>query len=209
MTRRAGVLGAVFCLLACAQGAQRPIDPVLAYEAQIARERTPTCVPAQTVGVAFDGNRRDLRQLLHESRTRPPSNPRDAQIFRSSLESAQRPYFEWRQPAAPGGQREGLPALLDPATGAQLSAAVQRIIATSANATAPEELGPIPAPLRPHGLPGCNAALTLTAPARAGETAFVETRYGCGDLCGNGMLYALRNDDSGWRLIAIAFTWVS
>jgi hypothetical protein len=55
---------------------------------------------------------------------------------------------------------------------------------------------------------GC-AALQLSAPGFAGDTAFVETAYACGTTCGNGNLYALERREGRWEVVAVADIWIS
>ena len=55
---------------------------------------------------------------------------------------------------------------------------------------------------------GC-APLQLSAPAFAGDAAFVETAYACGTTCGNGSLYALERREGRWVVVAVADTWIS
>ena len=67
----------------------------------------------------------------------------------------------------------------------------------------------VPAPLRLRdGARDCGP-LTLSAPAFAGETAFVETAYACGTTCGNGSLYALQRRDGRWEVVGVADIWIS
>jgi hypothetical protein len=55
---------------------------------------------------------------------------------------------------------------------------------------------------------GC-APLQLSAPAFAGDAAFVETAYACGTTCGNGSLYALQRREGRWSVVAVADVWIS
>jgi hypothetical protein len=55
---------------------------------------------------------------------------------------------------------------------------------------------------------GCSP-LQLSAPAFAGDAAFVETAYACGSTCGNGNLYALRRREGRWAVVAVADIWIS
>ena len=57
--------------------------------------------------------------------------------------------------------------------------------------------------------PATAAPLTLSAPAFAGDTAFVETAYACGTTCGNGSLYALQRRDGRWEVVGVADIWIS
>jgi len=111
-----------------------------------------------------------------------------------------RPQRRERRPDVP------LPAALAPDL-------AQRLDALRAEA-APAPLGEIdaalvPAPLRLRdGARDCGP-LTLSAPAFAGDTAFVETAYACGTTCGNGSLYALQRRDGRWQVAGVADIWIS
>jgi len=203
------VAGAMFLLASiqpAAAVAQGPLQPVLAYEATLPRGSSPTCVALTTRGTAFD----EARQQLRSMRDSRPGNASDETRRRQYLADHEHRVFEWRSPLPVGhGPDDVLPPPLDAAQAAQLSAAIWPLLAAETVVGGPSELGAIPAPLRPGLSPGCRASLTLTAPALAGDLAFVETSYVCGGLCGNGWLYAVRRDGAEWRLIAIAFTWIS
>ena len=67
----------------------------------------------------------------------------------------------------------------------------------------------VPAPLRLQGPSGDCAPLTLSAPAFAGDAAFVEFAYACGSVCGNGGLYALQRREGRWEVIGVGDIWIS
>lgn len=89
----------------------------------------------------------------------------------------------------------------------------QRLDALRAEA-APAALGEIdaalvPAPLRLRdGARDCGP-LTLSAPAFAGDTAFVEFAFACGTVCGNGGLYALQRREGRWEVVGVGDIWIS
>jgi len=67
----------------------------------------------------------------------------------------------------------------------------------------------VPVPLRLRdGSRDC-APITLSAPAFAGDAAFVETAYACGSTCGNGSLYALQRRDGRWDVVGVADIWIN
>jgi hypothetical protein len=66
----------------------------------------------------------------------------------------------------------------------------------------------VPAPLQLQDMRGDCAPLTLSAPAFAGDTAFVEFAFACGTVCGNGGLYALQRREGRWETIGIADIWI-
>jgi hypothetical protein len=203
----ATVVGAAPFLLASMQSstapAQGPLQPVLAYEAALPRGSPPVCVSLSPRGTALDEAREQIRSM----RATQPGNPRDASRRRQYLNDHEHRQYDWRLPRPLGGHQ--LPPPLDAAQGAMLSAAIQPLVSGGPVVVGQAELGPIPAPLRAGVSPGCGARLTLTAPVVSGNLAFVETSYDCGGLCGNGWLYALRHEHGQWRLLAIAFTWIS
>lgn len=111
-----------------------------------------------------------------------------------------RPQRRERRPEVP------LPAALAPDLAQRLDAL--RTEAAPA-ALAEVDAALVPAPLRLRdGARDC-APLTLSAPAFAGDTAFVETAYACGTTCGNGSLYALQRRDGRWEVVGVADIWIS
>jgi len=66
----------------------------------------------------------------------------------------------------------------------------------------------VPAPLSLQGPNDDCALITLSAPAFAGDAAFVEYAYACGTVCGNGGLYALQRRENRWELVGIADVWI-
>ena len=185
MARGVALLGAALCLLGCAQPssqpiAPRPIDAVLAYEAQVAHPGPAPCVAARTQGATFRS------------------------LFARGAE------YDWLLPLPPAGPRSVEPPPMDAALAAELSASIRRILADrSPVAAAPLALGPLPAPLLPHGQADCHGDLELAAPAVSGDLAFVDTLDICGENCAHGMLYALRREGDGWRVVAIAGTGIT
>ncbi|HTU11251.1 MAG TPA: hypothetical protein VMG08_10185 [Allosphingosinicella sp.] len=139
-------------------------------------------------------------------------------------------FFQWHVPEAPAtvrpppqfrpdGQRRRrerpppvvLPAPV-PADLAQrldaLRAEAARGGAAPAVAMVDEALVAPPMQLQDERDRGC-APLQLSAPAFAGDAAFVETAYACGTTCGNGSLYALQRREGRWAVVAVADTWIS
>ena len=66
----------------------------------------------------------------------------------------------------------------------------------------------VPVPLHLQGPNDDCALLTLSAPAFAGDAAFVEVAYQCGSVCGNGSLYALERREGRWEIVGVADTWI-
>jgi len=210
MTKAISSLGTALALFACASpaiGSDDLFAPVLAYEAGLPRERPPACLATRTEGAAFDRDRQNIRSL-REAR---PLNPRDAEIFRQHLAAADTRQFDWRLPV-PLGERwlEGV-ARVDPEQARELDAAARSAIAAELAQTPSLAIdrSTVPPGLQARGALRRCSRLTLTAPFVTGDIAFIETNYVCGGLCGNGWLYALRRQEGRWRLVAIAFTWIS
>jgi hypothetical protein len=144
---------------------------------------------------------------------------------------AVRIYFQWHVPDAPppvraapppepiaGGRRNRPRAAPPPPPPAPLATAeAERLnalrieAARAASLPALTEIDPaqIPPPLHVprRGDDDC-AMLTLSAPAFAGDAAFVEFAFACGTVCGNGGLYALRRREGRWELAGIADIWI-
>ena len=142
---------------------------------------------------------------------------------------AVRIYFQWHVPEAaaairpppqprPEGQRRhrerAAPVELPAAVPAGLAQQLDALRTQAAhNATEPgiaevdEALLTPPMRLQDMGS-GC-APLQLSAPAFAGDAAFVETAFACGTTCGNGSLYALQRREGRWQVVAVADIWIS
>lgn len=99
-----------------------------------------------------------------------------------------------------------LPAALAPELAQRLDA-----LRAEAAPAALEEIDAtlVPAPLRLRdGARDCGP-LTLSAPAFAGDAAFVEFAYACGTVCGNGGLYALQRREGRWEVVGVGDIWIS
>jgi hypothetical protein len=160
----------------------------------------------------------------------PPAAPgAAAEDDAMAPDHAVRIYFQWHVPDAPPpvraappepapGQRRNRPrAAPPPPPPAPLATAeaerlnALRIEAARAPSPAFAGIDPaqIPAPLHVprRGDDDC-AMLTLSAPAFAGDAAFVEFAFACGTVCGNGGLYALQRRAGRWELVGIADIWI-
>jgi hypothetical protein len=135
--------------------------------------------------------------------------------------------FQWHEPdppvrmrpaparPAPGRRSRERPAPIEPPP-ALAAALADRLNALRVEAgRAPAPPGPawidaalVPAPFQLQGPVGDCAPLTLSAPAFAGDMAFVETAYACGTVCGNGNLYALQRREGRWEVAGIADIWI-
>jgi hypothetical protein len=137
--------------------------------------------------------------------------------------------FQWHEPdrpapvraappERPAGSRRGRPPVMPPppppaALAADFAARLDALRAEAASAATPSPLARIdealvPGPLRLQR-PGDDCALiTLSAPAFAGDAAFVSVGFACGTVCGNGGLYALQRREGRWELVGIADVWI-
>ena len=114
-----------------------------------------------------------------------------------------------RQRQRPRAAPRELPPPLAPALADRLNA----LRAEAGRAAAPPALSTIdaasvPAPLRLQAAEDC-APLTLSAPAFAGDAAFVEFAYACGTTCGNGGIYALQRREGRWEVVGVADIWIN
>ena len=121
-----------------------------------------------------------------------------------------------REPPAPGRRvprARVLPFVPPPTVAPALADRLNQLRAEAGRAPTASGLAGIdaalvPAPLQLQGPRGDCAPLTLSAPAFAGDTAFVETAYACGSVCGNGSLYALQRREGRWEVVGIADIWI-
>jgi hypothetical protein len=138
-------------------------------------------------------------------------------------------FFQWHVPEAPAtvrpppqfrpdGQRRRRerppPVVLPAAVPAALAQRLDALRAEAArNAAAPAIAGidaaMVTAPMQLQDRDQGCAPLQLSAPAFAGDAAFVETAYACGTTCGNGSLYALLRREGRWEVVAVADIWIS
>jgi hypothetical protein len=144
------------------------------------------------------------------------------------LDHAVRIFFQWHAPPPPAVVRSPPPPdapgrrprrrRIDPIPPppALAAALADRLNALRDQAAgAPAAAGPgrhdttgVPAPLHLQRANDDCALLTLSAPAFAGDSAFVEVAYVCGSVCGQGNLYALERRDGRWQVVGVADTWI-
>jgi hypothetical protein len=188
--------------------AQAAILAVLTHQAAMrgAENASQTCVEAMLAGPPAAPSAEDPMVPNHAVRIgfqwhlpEPPAIVRPTPQYRPDGRRQNRE----RRPEVP------LPAALAPDLAQRLDAL--RAEAARAPSQSIERIDPasVPAPLHPRDAsPDC-APLTLSAPAFAGDTAFVETVYACGSRCGNGNLYALERRNGRWEVVAVADLWIS
>jgi hypothetical protein len=102
-----------------------------------------------------------------------------------------------------------LPAALAPDLARRLDALRAEAARAPAVALAEIDAALVPAPLRLRDAVRDCAPLALSAPAFAGDAAFVEIASACGSRCGNGSLYALERRDGRWEVVGVADIWIS
>jgi len=164
-----------------------------------AADRPRTCLGRNTYAITFYGDRYQRQAYLEEidrGRTEP--------FLRKAYEDSARPNYRWRSATSSLESPEFLEL-------PHLNQVASKLIIS------PPPQGP-EIPIGLEGLsdfPICRKkndprpTLGLSAPEFSGDYAFVGTGYGCGMLCGNGLLYAYRKSTAGWQLVAVADTWVS
>lgn len=153
-----------------------------------------SCLERTTSGIAFSAERAQRQYFLKHL-----NGGRTDQVAREEYESMGRPSYRWHSPADVSKSLH-LP---------ELDEAAGRLIRSDD----PDPSGPLPiVGISDFSLCGARDArgrLSISTPAYIGDLAFVDTGYGCGPLCGQGMLYAFRRTNEKWQLVAIADTWVS
>jgi hypothetical protein len=212
--------GAFLCalLLAAPAGAQRQAnDANAAIAAVLAQEVTArgpenaaeTCVSEGLAGAPLAPDGDDPMAPGGAVRIRP-------QWHALPAPAAARPVYT---PPPPGERRQRRrarpepvppPAPLAADVAARLDAAWRQATATPAPmvANAGIAAASVPDPLRVQRPDDDCALLTLSAPAFAGDAAFIEVAYQCGSVCGNGSLYALERREGRWQIVGIADTWI-
>jgi hypothetical protein len=103
-----------------------------------------------------------------------------------------------------------LPAPLAPDLASELDALrAEASRSTTTPALTAIDAGSIPEPLRVLRQDESCWQLHLSAPAFAGDAAFVAIDYLCGTSCGDGSLYALRRRETHWEVVGVADTWIN
>ncbi len=169
------------------------IGAVLLHEASKPGRRN-VCLRLSEDGWPFAAKQRAILTLEQQVRADPP-----APAQRSELDRLRNPGRDWLQPrlgAAPVAELGGPEARqLGAAETALLGAAPGRCDLGLDAASVPPEFR--------SADPGCNI-LYFTAPAVAGEIAFVETDYRCGPDCYDAWLYAVVWREDRWQVEAAA-----
>jgi len=169
---------------------------VFAHEAR-RPGRVNVCLRLRPGGRTFEIEKRAIRALEQRLREEPGAR---SEIV-AELDRLQAPARAWLLPSVESSSENPLPAqsrqLLGRAearlvTGPRLSSGFEFTLDDSA----------VPEVFRSQG-PGCSTLL-FSAPAVAGEIAFVETRFRCGERCGEDWLYAVVRREERWEVAAMA-----
>lgn len=171
------------------------IGAVLIHEAR-RPGRANSCLSLADEGLAFEQEKRAIRALAERAREEPAARTRlTAEMNR--LRNPQRPWlrpFERGLEQAPLGAHEAQQLRLAETTLLDAPPANRLDFVLDGSV--------VPAAFRSEDR-GCNT-LTFTAPAVAGEVAFVETSHRCGPECREGWLYAIVRRDGRWAVEAVA-----
>jgi hypothetical protein len=163
------------------------------------------CIRPAAFATALDSardQRRNLARMIESGRREP--------ILREQYDALGAPGYRWTRPSVAPSVAWTDNNPLPPAEARALSDAAGAIVRGDAQ---PRRVERIDAAWLPD-YAFCAAdraipALGFSAPAILGDTAFVETGFVCGGLCGNGLLYALRRGSGGWAIVAVVATWIS
>lgn len=195
--------------LPAADDARAAIAAVLAHQASVRGPESgaQTCVAGALAGPPALPDADDPMMPEHAVRIR-------FQWHAPEPPAVQRPA---REPDVPGQRRRqrqrAEPLALPPPLAPALADRLNALRAEAGRDAAPPALtaidaASVPAPLRLQGSSDC-APLTLSAPAFAGDAAFVQYAYACGTTCGNGGLYALQRRENRWEVVGVADTWIN
>ncbi len=178
---------------------------VLVHEARNARGAV--CVELADEGEALASERREIATI---QRAVADADPASRARLIAELDRRRNPTRSWQR-IPPPGSNEAAP--LGAENARQLQSAETAILGmpTSGRVDMMLDMGLLPEILRARP-PGCDGLL-FTAPAVAGNIAFVETVHTCGGpepgLCASGQIYALSRSGGRWRVEAMASTWIS
>jgi hypothetical protein len=191
------------------EDARAIVGEVVTYEADLHRDvsQGATCLASSLSGIALDEQRSRLKGL--EKDVRASGSDRDGLERRRAATA--HPVHDWVQPPRlPRGDWSAQTPL--PSSEARLlSEAAGEIIRGKESSPVIDKIDRawLRSPLPECGKGDGRDFLWLSAPAIRGDIAFVETGFGCGELCGNGLLYALRRESDGWDVVALVDTWIS
>lgn len=174
------------------------LSAVLLHEARRPNRRN-VCLRLALEGQTFEQEKRAIRALQQQM----VDAPARAEDIRAQLDRMRNPQRRWLLPAEPGVAE----APITEESARPLRTAEISLIGAPAGGAIDLtlNLGELPAELQGGG-EACNP-LFFTAPAVAGEIAFVETTYRCGANCEEGRIYAVVRRDEQWQVGALAPAW--
>lgn len=176
------------------------VSAVLQHEA-LQPDRRNVCLKLAPEGQAFEQEKRAIRAFQAQL----ADQPEQAQSIRARLDRLRNPQRKWLLPTAPGAA--AAPITEESARplrtaeigllGAPAGGAIDLIL----------DLARFPTHFQASGA-DCNP-LFFSAPAVAGEIAFVETLYRCGPGCEEGLLYAVVRREEQWEVGALTPAWTN
>lgn len=176
------------------------LGAVLLHEAR-RPNRENVCLRLAAEGQTFEQEKQAIRALQQQLADQPAR----AKDIRAELDRLRNPERKWLLPSARDGEEAPVTAEsarpLRTAEIALLGGRAGGAIDLTLN------LAELPAGFQATG-ESCNP-LFFTAPAVAGEIAFVETAYRCGPGCGDGRMYAVVRRDERWEVGALAPVWTN
>jgi len=176
------------------------LSAVLLHEAQ-RPNRVNVCLRLSDEGQTFEQEKRVIRALQQQL----AAEPGQAEIIRAELDRRLNPQRRWFLPAAPGAEEA---PITEESARPLRTAEIGLLGAPSGGAIdLTLNLAELPAEFQASG-GDCNP-LFFTAPAVAGEIAFVETTYRCGPDCEEGRIYAAVRRDERWEVGALAPAWTN
>jgi hypothetical protein len=176
------------------------LSAVLLHEAR-RPNRSNLCLRLAPEGQTFEQEKRVIRALQQQL----VAEPERAQSLRDELERRLNPERRWFLPAEPGAEE----APITPESARPLRTAEVSLLGSPAGRAIDLilNLAELPVGLQASG-GDCNP-LFFTAPAVAGEIAFVETTYRCGPGCEEGRIYAAVRRDERWQVGALTPSWTN
>lgn len=176
------------------------LGAVLLHEAR-RPGRSNVCLRLAAEGQTFEQEKRTIRALQQQM----ADEPHRAESIQRELDRRLNPQRRWLLPSAPGAEE----APITEESARPLRTAEIGLLGGPAGGAIDLTLnvGELPAGFQATGA-DCNP-LFFTAPAVAGEIAFVETTYRCGPNCEEGRMYAVVRRDEQWEVGALAPAWTN
>jgi hypothetical protein len=176
------------------------VSVVLGYEAQRPNRRN-VCLRLATEGQTFEQEKRATRTLQQQLALEPDRR----EAIARELDRRRNPERQWLLPYAPG---TGEAPIAAESAGPLRSAEIAMLTSPAGGAIdLTLNLAELPSALQGGGA-DCTP-LYFTAPAVAGEIAFVQTSYRCGPGCDENWLYAAVRRDERWEIGAVTQAWTN